>query len=204
PQLALLILSILHIIFFPSFFSLLFLSLLVIALLLTINFFRDPERKRTYRPDTVYAPADGVITSIGKADEKEFLKKKCWRIKIFMNVFNVHRNRIPLSGEVDLIQYRKGKLQAAFKEVEASNEQFIIAVRTKYGKMVFKQVAGLIARRIVCNLKKGDRVRSGAVFGMIKFGSAVIIYLPFSFKITARVSDNVKAGLSELARKTGL
>lgn len=174
--------------------------ILFTALLLTVNFFRNPERKIRYRAGSVYAPADGVITSIERVKEKEYLNRTCVRIKIFMNIFNVHRNRIPLSGEVELVKYKKGRMQAAFREVEESNEQFVILLRTRRGKILFKQIAGLIARRVVCGLRTGDTVKTGALFGMIKFGSAVVVYLPEKMKITVKTADKVKAGLSEIAR----
>lgn len=171
----------------------------IIILLLTINFFRDPERKIKYKNNMIYAAADGQISSIDIVQEKEYLKTKCYRIKVFMNVFNVHRNRIPMAGTIDLVKYKKGQLRSAFKEVEDSNEQFIVSVKTRSGKIVFKQIAGLIARRIVCDLKKGDKVQTGYTFGMIKFGSAVITYIPVKkAKILIEKGQNVKAGITEM------
>ncbi len=173
-------------------------GILFISLLLTINFFRNPQRNIKYKKNVVYAPADGVISSIDIVDENKYINKKAYRIKIFMNIFNVHRNRIPYTGDIKLVKYIKGKLQAAFKEIEDSNEQFIISLKTQHGIILLKQIAGLIARRIICNIKMGDKLQTGNLFGMIKFGSAVITYLPACTTITVKKGDKVKAGLSEL------
>ena len=177
---------------------LILMGMLSLSLLLTINFFRNPQRNVKYKKNTIYAPADGVISSIDIVNENKHLNKKAYRIKIFMNIFNVHRNRIPFTGDIKVVKYVKGKLQAAFKEIENSNEQFIISLKTQYGMILLKQIAGLIARRIICNIKSGDKLKTGNLFGMIKFGSAVITYLPLSTKITVKKGDKVKAGLSEL------
>lgn len=177
---------------------LIFIILVFLSLFLSINFFRNPPRTISYIKNALYAPADGLISSVDIVHENEYLKKRAYRIKIFMNIFNVHRNRAPFSGEVQLVKYKSGKMQAAFKEVEASNEQFIISLKTQYGNILFKQIAGLIARRIICNLKKGDKIKTGDIFGMIKFGSAVIIYLPLTVNINVKQGDKVKAGLNIL------
>jgi len=172
--------------------------LFLLSFILTVNFFRNPSRSIRYKKNVVYAPADGTITSINMVHEKEYLKKKAYRIKIFMNLFNVHRNRIPIEGVIQLVKYVKGKMQAAFKEIEESNEQFVISLKTKHGLIVIKQIAGLIARRIICNVHMGDKAKTGELFGMIKFGSAVITYLPLSTKIIVKKGDKVKAGLTEI------
>jgi len=175
------------------------LFLVLISLMLTIHFFRDPVRETKYQNNLLYSPADGIISSIDTVQEKTYLKKRSYRIKIFMNLFNVHRNLIPFTGIIDHVQYSKGRFRSAFKEVEQSNEQFIIRMKSIFGKMIIKQIAGLIARRLICNIKKGDRVKTGQGFGMIKCGSAVIIYLPSSIKLSVKKGDKVKAGITELA-----
>ena len=172
--------------------------ILFLTLLLTIIFFRNPSREIAYKKNVIYAPADGVVSSVEVIREKEYLKKKSRRIKIFMNIFNVHRNRAPFSGDIDLVMYKKGSLKAAFREIEDSNEQFIISLKTPFGSILLKQVAGLIARRIICSLKKGDKIKTGSIFGMIKFGSSVIIYLPLDVNINIKKGDKVKAGLTEI------
>ncbi len=182
----------------PLFLILLFIC--SIFLILTINFFRNPSRDIKYKKNKIYAPADGTVSSVNIVKENKYLNKKTCRIKIFMDIFNVHRNRAPLGGDVTLVKYEKGKLKAAFKEVEDSNEQFIISLKTRSGTILLKLIAGLIARRIICSLNKGDKIKTGALFGMIKFGSAVIIYLPLSVNITIKKGDKIKAGLTEIGQ----
>lgn len=179
-------------------FIMILIVLVGLSFILTVNFFRNPARKIDYKENTFYAPADGVVSSVEKVKENKYLNKEAYRIKIFMNIFNVHRNRAPISGDIDLVKYKKGKWQAAFKEVEESNEQFIISLKTKHGKVILKQIAGLIARRIICNVKSGDKIDTGKIFGMIKFGSSVITYLPINTNISVKRGDKVKAGMSEL------
>ncbi len=176
---------------------------IILEIAFTLYFFRNPERNVKADDEDVLSPADGKILSISQAEEKIYMKKKATRIVIFMNLFNVHRNRIPTSGKVEYLEYRPGKFLAAFKQaVEDSNEQQIIGIKKDNGeKILFKQIAGLIARRIVCNLKKGDKVKVGDIFGMIKFGSALIVYFPIKYKINVKVGDKVYTGLSVLARE---
>lgn len=146
------------------------------------------------------SPADGKILSINREKEPQYLKSDTYRIVIFMNIFNVHRNRIPIDGRVEYLEYRPGKFIAAFrKEVEDANEQMIIGIRDRTTKLLFKQIAGLIARRVVCSLKKGDRVKAGEIFGMIRFGSSVIVYIPVKFKLKIGDGDKVYAGTTLLA-----
>ncbi len=166
----------------------------------TLYFFRNPDRKIRYKNGQILSPADGKVLSINKQKEKLYLKSKAYRIVIFMNIFNVHRNRIPMTGKVEYLKYKPGKFFAAFRrEIEDVNEQMIIGIRNRNTKILFKQIAGLIARRVVCLLKKGDRVKAGELFGMIKFGSALIVYIPEKFKLKVKEGEKVVAGISVLA-----
>ncbi len=173
--------------------------LIMLFLIFTINFYRKPFFRKTYDKNTIYSPAEGVVLSIKKIKETSYVKAECNRIFIFMNVFNVHRNTIPMDGVVEKIIHIKGNFAAAFKEVEESNERSIVGLKTKNSKVLFKQVAGLIARRIINNLKVKEKVKAGEEFGYITFGSAVIIYVPVKYKLLVKEKDKVYAGYSKLA-----
>ncbi|HXN06650.1 MAG TPA: phosphatidylserine decarboxylase family protein [Nitrospiria bacterium] len=159
-------------------------------------FFRNPERRGTDDPKAVISPADGEIISIGPVKEERLLRDKALRISIFMNVFNVHVNRVPFSGKVRAISYTRGKFFAANAEkASQENEQNAILLETETGKkIVFIQIAGLIARRIVCYLKEGDAVIRGERCGIIKFGSRVDVYLPPDTQVLVKLGDKVRAG----------
>ena len=160
-------------------------------------FFRDPDRKTPSGENLIIAPADGTIISIDEVDENEYFNEKVQRISIFMSVFNVHVNRIPWAGEVEYLDYAKGRFKAAFAEDAPDvNERTVIGIKSDKGKLMFKQIAGLIARRIVYNIKPGDKVKSGERFGLIKYGSRVDLYFPLYVKINVKLKDKVKSGSS--------
>ena len=162
-------------------------------------FFRDPERQTPAGEGKVIAPADGRVIAIEEIEESEFFHGKTKRISIFLSVFNVHVNRAPVSGEVKLMQYQPGRFHvASLPEASVENEQSIIGVDSPWGKVLFKQIAGLIARRIVCDLREGHRVQSGERFGIIKFGSRMEVYLPLSAEVKVRLREKVRAGESIL------
>jgi len=158
-------------------------------------FFRDPDRKTPAGDNLIIAPADGTIIAIDEVEENEYFKDRVQRVSIFMSVFNVHVNRIPLAGEVEYLDYAKGRFKAAFAEdAPEVNERTVIGIRSSKGKLMFKQIAGLIARRIVYHIKTGDTVRSGERFGLIKYGSRVDLYFPLSVKLNVKMKDKVKSG----------
>jgi len=170
-----------------------------ISALLTIfvaSFFRDPER--TSPPgETILAPADGRVLLIEEEASPQY-PGKAIKISIFMSVFNCHINRLPVSGKIENILYRPGKFYAADKaRASAENEQNALLIRTDQGwEILVVQVAGLIARRIVCWVRTGESVKRGERFGLIRFGSRVDLYLPLSTRVSIKRGDRVKAGLT--------
>jgi phosphatidylserine decarboxylase len=172
----------------------------ILAFLFTANFFRDPERITPSIDNGIIAPADGEIIGVKEMNENEFMKSSSIRISIFMSPLNVHVNRNPISGTVRYYRYIKGEYFAAFEDkASEKNEQNIIGIENERGKVVFRQIAGFIARRIVCTLKEGDSVKAGERFGMIKFGSRVDVYVPSSVKVLVKNGQKTEAGVTVLA-----
>lgn len=175
-------------------------SLLPIPVLLGaffLWFFRDPERVVPSEPGLIVSPADGKVTEVSAT---EFQGKPYTRISIFLNVFDVHVNRSPISGEIKEVVYRRGKFGNAMDPACAeANEQSIITVEGEGMVLVFKQIAGLLARRIVFNYKVGDRLARGQRVGLIKFGSRTDVIFPSSAQVNVQVGDHVKGGSSVLA-----
>ena len=169
-------------------------------------FFRDPERTIPSEEGLVVAPADGKIVDIAEVQEDRFLKTRAIKISIFLNVFNVHVNRIPCSGVIQNIVYQPGKFFAANKALASTeNEQNAVLLETPSGaRVVFIQVAGLIARRIVCWAKKDDKVERGSRFGMIRFGSRTDLFLPLGTEIQVALGDKVKGGSSVIGAFKGV
>jgi phosphatidylserine decarboxylase len=168
-------------------------------------FFRDPERVAPTALGAVVSPADGRVIKSEVVEETDYLAGARLRISIFMNVFNVHVNRIPYEGTVTRIQYHPGKFFSAnLDKASKENEHNAVFVRTGDGEEIcFVQIAGLVARRIVCGLRQGDEVARGARFGMICFGSRLDVYLPADAKPAVAVGDRVRAGTSILAYMKG-
>jgi len=162
-------------------------------------FYRDPDRQLPADKNAIIAPADGKILSIEKVTENEFLQAPAIKISIFMSPINVHVNWIPISGQVEYYRYQKGKfLKAYVPESSAENEQTIIGINNGQVKVLFKQISGILARRIVCRVKEGDRVERGMKFGLIKLGSRVDIFLPIQIKVHAKLNQRVVGGESIL------
>ena len=159
-------------------------------------FFRNPARVIPQGPGLVVAPGDGTVIAIEEEFESRFLKDRSIRLTIFLNVFDVHVNRIPCEGVVEDIQYQPGAfLLASNPEATLKNEQNALFLRTAQGaKVLCVQVAGLIARRIVCWLSPGDRVMRGERFGLIRFGSRMDTYLPLGTELKVAVGQRVKGG----------
>jgi len=170
------------------------LPLFVLALF-CLWFFRDPERKIP-PGDVAVSPADGKVVSIGKEQSGQT------RISIFLNIFDVHVNRAPVGGTVKEVTYQRGKFLAAYQqEASVVNEMNTISVESDGSTVVFKQIAGLIARRVICWKKPGDRVEKGERIGLIKFGSRADVLLGPEWEITTQVGRRVCGGSSILARR---
>ena len=166
-----------------------------------VSFFRDPERYIPSGEDSIVSPADGKVIVVKRVTEGRILKAEAIQISIFMNVFNVHVNRVPASGRVSGVFYNPGNFFSADKDkASLENEQNALLIEVKNGKkFVVNQIAGLIARRIVCYAKEGDAVEKGRRFGMIRFGSRLDVYLPVDCRANVKEGDKVKAGSTILA-----
>lgn len=161
-----------------------------------LSFFRNPERHAPAGENLVVSPADGTVIYVGEVDEPRILKGRAVKVSIFMSVFNVHVNRMPESGKIMEIHYNKGKFISANKDkASLENEQNALVMETDRGrKIMFVQIAGLVARRIVCWVKPGDHLRRGERFGLIMFGSRLDIYLPVGSEVKLKPGDKTKAG----------
>jgi len=166
-----------------------------------VAFFRDPERMTDAEYDKLISPADGKIILIEELSDDIYMQDKVIKISIFMNVFNVHVNRIPLDGTVEKIIYKPGQFYSADSEKGALlNERCGVIISTSGGgRIAFVQVAGLIARRIVNWLEVGDAVQRGKRFGLIRFGSRVDLYLPTTSNIHVKLGQKVRAGETAIA-----
>lgn len=164
-----------------------------------IAFFRDPEREIP-SGDSIISPADGKVIKVERCGEGRILKTEAQKVSIFMSLFDVHVNRIPYDGKVLDTFYNPGRFFSAdLDKASLENEQNAILIESANGKkIVVNQIAGLVARRIVCNLKEGDIVKKGERFGMIILGSRLDVYLPIDCKLEVKVGDRVKAGSSVL------
>lgn len=176
----------------------------VILTLWCVYFFRDPDRHVPTKEGLIVSPADGVVQLIERAVPPEELgmgSDPLLRISVFLNVFNVHVNRVPLGGTVVKQVYRPGKfLNAALDKASEENERHAVHLRTDSGKdIVFVQIAGLVARRILCHLVDGQEVRTGERFGLIRFGSRTDIYLPEGVEPQVGVGQNMIGGETVIA-----
>jgi phosphatidylserine decarboxylase len=175
--------------------------LLLLAVWL-VAFFRDPARTGPRGDQYVIAPADGKIVDVRVVDEPMYLKTQATRISIFMSVFDVHVNRYPATGTVELVRYNPGRfLHAASDKASLENEQASVGLRGARWPLLVRQIAGLIARRIVTDGSAGDRATQGARMGIIRFGSRVDVFVPVTARSTVRVAvgDRVQAGATVLA-----
>ncbi|MFC1735038.1 phosphatidylserine decarboxylase family protein [Candidatus Hydrogenedentota bacterium] len=162
----------------------------------TIYFFRDPGREVDCSPGRVLSPADGKVTSIEDVTEETYVHGSCKRVSIFLSVMNVHINRSPIAGKIEHIKHTPGKFMNAMSEKSGmDNENNAIGINGDI-KILVRQIAGLIARRIVCACDVGTDLRAGEKFGMIRFGSRTDLFLPSDTEIHVSVGDKVKAGLT--------
>ena len=167
-----------------------------LLLLFVLNFFRDPDRDIPNEEGVIVSPGDGKIVEI--IEEKDpMLDEPYRRVSIFLNVFNVHVQRIPVGGRIGQVKYNKGKfLNAASHKASLENEQNAMIIDTGKQKVLVKQIAGLIARRIVCWAKEGDNYSLGQRYGLIRFGSRVDLFLPLSAEVKVSLGDHVSGGSS--------
>ncbi|WKZ17792.1 MAG: phosphatidylserine decarboxylase family protein [Candidatus Jettenia sp. CY-1] len=177
----------------------------VFILIFLLNFFRDPDREVPQDTGLIISPADGIVSHIVPVFEDNYLQCNTTKISIFMSVLNVHVNRIPVHGRVEFIKHTKGKfLDARDDGCFRSNENNVMGLSLpgSHVKIAVKQIAGKIAKRIVCACKIGDVLRQGQRFGMIKFGSRVEVFIPDSvtFEIMVKVGEKVTAGKTVLGK----
>ena len=165
-------------------------------------FFRDPERAIPEDPATIVSPADGKVVDIAS---EEFDSRGGTRISIFLSIWNVHVQRAPVAGRIAEVAYRPGRFFGAYRaRASGENEQNVIYMDTPHGILVFKQIAGAIARRVLCWKRKGETVARGERVGLIRFGSRVDIWLPLEVEIAVRRGQMVKGGESILAKWTSI
>ena len=171
---------------------------------LVLNFFRDPERSLPDDPQAIVSPADGRVIKIAQIQDERFLNGPATLVSIFMSPLNVHVNRNPVSGRVVDVRYNPGKYLRAFADkASLDNEQNAVLVEDPQGRrLCFVQIAGFIARRIVCKLQPGAQIERGVRYGMIMFGSRADIYLPPAAQVSVQVGDRVHGAESVLARWT--
>lgn len=164
-------------------------------------FFRDPQRAAPADPRALLAPADGRVVIVRVVDEPFFIKGRARQVSIFMSPLDVHINRIPLDGTVEYKQYYPGKYLPAFRDkASTENEQTHLGIAAPQGKVLVKQIAGALARRVVCHPAPGDRVARGQRYGLIKLGSRLDLYFPLEWEVNVNVNDKVKGGLTTVAR----
>ena len=179
------------------------LAISVVLYVIVLQFFRNPKRTVQINPNGLICPADGKVVTIQEVYEEEVLKDKCIQMSIFMSPFNVHVNRYPLGGKVTEAIHHPGKFLVAWHPKSSTlNERTTVAVENKvWGTVVFRQIAGAVARRIVMYAKKGELAAQGSEFGFIKFGSRVDVFLPIDAKILVKEGDVVKGAKTVLAER---
>lgn len=172
----------------------------LIFFVLIVQFFRNPSRTTPNDDNAIIAPADGKVVVIEEVEETEYIKGKCRQISIFMSPVNVHVNRYPVSGEVLYEKYHPGKYLVAWHPKSSTeNERTTLVVAHKNGNVLFRQIAGALAKRIVNYAKVGHKATAGAEFGFIKFGSRIDIYLPLEAKVTVNLNQKTTGGETIIA-----
>lgn len=173
---------------------------LTLVTLWVAYFFRDPERQGPRGEHLVISPADGRVIDVREVDEPTFLQGRAIRISVFMNVFDVHVNRYPITGQVAYVHYSPGKfLNAAVEKASLENEQMSVGLQAARHRVLFRQVAGLVARRIVTYSRVGDDAEQGARMGLIRFGSRVDVFVPPGSDVKVQPGDRPLAGTTVLA-----
>ena len=175
-------------------------AVMIVVAVWVAYFFRDPERAGERGDRVVTSPADGKVVLITEVDEPAFIHGRALRVSIFMNVFNVHVNRYPVSGTVKYVQYNPGKfLNAAVEKSSLENEQRSVGIESGPYRILVRQIAGLIARRIVTYSREGERVEQGERMGLIRFGSRVDVFLPVDATVRVKIGELTTAGTTVVA-----
>lgn len=187
-----------------TFFHFLFIAILLVFWVLVALFFRIPRRVFTEDRTRLISPADGMIVTIEETFEKEYFKEECRQISIFMNGNDVHVNRYPCDGTVEYVKFHRGNyFVASYPKSSVLNERTSVGIRLPDGqKILIRQVAGTMARRIVCYAREGEQVKQNQEMGFIKFGSRVDIFVPLSFDVEVDVEDRVKNAISPICAIT--
>ena len=173
---------------------------LLVLFIFCLNFFRDPKRIVPTDENSIVSPADGKIIKIKEFEDPE-TKEKLRLVSIFLSVFNVHSNRMPVDGLIKSVDYIKGDFLAAFDhKASDQNERTEISIETKFGSMVVKQIAGLVARRILCYAKKDEKMLAGDRLGFIRFGSRTDIILPIKVDLSVELDQKVYGGQTIIGR----
>lgn len=177
----------------------------LVAGLLVLLFFRDPARRFGGAAETVIAAADGLVTLVDRVEDPEVGAGAYHRVVTFLSVFDVHTQRTPVSGEVVVSRYTQGRKVAAFKrDIDRINQRHLTVIRRPNGDLVgVRQLAGLLARRVVCYLKEGERVERGQSMGLIKFGSRVDLLVPEGYRVLVAKGDRVRNGETAMAEPPG-
>jgi len=188
--------------YFLGYWSLIIIIPLIILYGFIIWFFRDPKRNILEHVENVIAPVDGKVVVIKEVYEKEFLKDNCIQVSIFMSPLNVHVSRYPVTGEVIYRKYHKGKYLVAWHEKSSElNERSSVAVKSLTGaNVLFRQIAGYVARRIVFYPQVGDKAKAGHEYGFIKFGSRLDVFLPLNTEIICKIGDITRGGEDIIAK----
>ena len=195
------LLSFLAIKFLPSPYSYVLIALIWILYGFIVWFFRNPDRFVEANINDIIAPVDGKVVVIEEVEENEFLKTRCIQLSIFMSPLNVHVNRYPVSGKVIYTKYHPGKYLVAFHPKSSTlNERTTVVVETENKhRVLFRQIAGAVARRIVLYSKENDEATAGNEYGFIKFGSRLDIFLPLGTEILVHIGDKTKGGVQKIA-----
>lgn len=182
----------------PGWLQLIVYPLLILLCILIIYFFRDPDRVTPQDSNLIISPADGTVVLIQESDEPEYLKQKVTQVSIFLSPLDVHVNRNPISGDLEYVKYYPGKYLMAWEDHASElNERAHFGVKHSSGtKLMFKQITGFLARRIVYKIKEGDKLDAGARFGIMKFGSRMDLMLPPNVEINVKKGDKTVAGES--------
>ncbi len=197
-SLAVTVLSAVPAMIFPTLWLSVPATIAALVTLCFLAFFRDPPRRTAAEADALLAPADGRVVDVERLPDHPHIGGACLRLSIFLSLFDVHINRTPAAGMVDYVTYRPGRFLAAYRRKASElNERTEIGMTLADGsRVVVKQIAGCIARRVVCRLRQGDGVPAGGKFGMIRFGSRTDLLVPAACRLRVARGDHVKAGLT--------